>query len=100
MLVVQIGAYDGISDVHRDVDTVYNLITKKGWQGILVEPNPEAFAKLKVNYSGYNNVQLFQLAIANWTGTATFFVCEDMAQASSLDRTILSRNNYHDGKTV
>ena len=60
MFVVQIGAYDGVSDVHRDMDTVYDLITKRGWQGTLIEPNPEAFAQLKQNYAGYNNVKLLQ----------------------------------------
>src|SRR5262249_41430054 len=39
---LQIGAFDG-----RQGDPLYQFITRHHWRGVLVEPMPDAFAKLQ-----------------------------------------------------
>src|SRR5271165_1303468 len=45
---VQIGAYDGY-----DCDPIQKFIRRYGWNGILVEPQPDAFEKLRQNYENF-----------------------------------------------
>ena len=42
---LQIGAFDG-----RQNDPLYQFITRYHWRGVLVEPMPDAFAKLQEAY--------------------------------------------------
>lgn len=42
----------------------------KGWKGVLVEPSPKAFAKLKALYKGYKGFYPYQAAITNRNGKA------------------------------
>src|SRR5687768_133577 len=45
---IQIGAYDGV-----EADPIRSLVLDSdSWQGILVEPQPDAFERLRQNYKG------------------------------------------------
>jgi hypothetical protein len=46
---VQVGAFDGVSDY-----PTYPLIEKHGLQGILVEPQRDAFERLRANYAHFD----------------------------------------------
>src|SRR5579859_5236379 len=56
--VVQIGANDGITS-----DPVFDFIKRYRWSGLLVEPLPDIFARLRDNYREARNVILVNSAI-------------------------------------
>jgi hypothetical protein len=57
---VQIGANDGILN-----DPMYKFVLKNSRRvtGYLLEPVPEIYEKLKLNYSAFSNFKFFNLAI-------------------------------------
>ncbi|MEB3242654.1 MAG: FkbM family methyltransferase [Cyanobacteriota bacterium] len=58
---VQIGANDGMFG-----DPLRPYILSKGWRGVLVEPQPNVYEKLKANYAGYDHQLEFEnLAISD-----------------------------------
>lgn len=65
---VQIGSNDGKQD-----DPLYNYITKQKWEGILVEPVPYLFEKLKLTYKNYPHLHFENSAIAKENGSSTFY---------------------------
>ena len=65
---VQIGANDGLT-----VDPIRRFILKYGFRGVLVEPQPDVFQKLKSNYSGAQNLQFANVAIARTSGTVSMY---------------------------
>jgi len=69
---VQIGAYDG-----KDSDPLHGFIEKFGWNGILVEPQPEAFARLKCNYAGRKGLVFENAAIAGGEGLVPMYRLKD-----------------------
>jgi FkbM family methyltransferase len=65
---LQIGAHDGVDD-----DPIHPLVTRYGWQGLLVEPQPDVFAQLVRNYHGVPRLDFANAAIADHDGTATLY---------------------------
>lgn len=61
---VQIGAMDGVS-----FDPIHPLVTELGWSGLLVEPLPDHFDRLKANYAGVEGLRFENCAVADHTGT-------------------------------
>lgn len=61
--VIQIGANDGVSN-----DPIRRFILKYGFRGVLVEPQPEVFARLQRNYSGTPGLVFENAAIARQDG--------------------------------
>lgn len=59
---VEFGAYDGKSD-----SNTWNLIHNRGWKGVLIEPLPDAFQKLKKNCEGLPDVYCFDEPVG-WEG--------------------------------
>jgi FkbM family methyltransferase len=62
--VVQIGAHDA-----TQLDPIRRYITTRGWRGILVEPIPDVFERLKQTYAGTPGLVFENVAIAEMTGT-------------------------------
>lgn len=94
---LQIGAFDGVSG-----DPIYPLIEKHRLRGILVEPQSDAFERLKVNYSrfGPERFQFFNAAIADHNGTAPLYRIKAEArgpewlhQIASFDRNVVLRHS-------
>lgn len=92
---LQIGVFDGVSG-----DPIYPLIEKHRLRGILVEPQHDAFDRLKVNYSrfGPEAFVFFNAAIADHNGTAPLYRIKPEArgpewlhQIASFDRKVLLR---------
>ncbi len=69
---VQIGAFDGISG-----DPLHAHVTRYGWRGILVEPQPRYFEALQHTYAGYEELELVQAAIAEASGEAELYTLEN-----------------------
>lgn len=60
---VQIGAMDGVS-----FDPIFPVVKGNGWHGVLVEPMPDMFEKLKANYAGCEGLSFVNGAVADYDG--------------------------------
>jgi FkbM family methyltransferase len=65
---IEIGANDGTQG-----DPLHPLILSRGWRGIMVEPHPEAFARLRQNYGGVDGIALENVAISDTDGRRPFY---------------------------
>ena len=65
---VQVGSNDGEHD-----DPLRPLILADGWTGVMVEPVPYVFERLRRNYRGRPGIQLVNAAIGDHDGDAEFF---------------------------
>lgn len=54
-----IGAFDGKG--HSNTRKLFEA----GWNGVLVEPDPNSFARLQANYANCKNIKLIQTAVGN-----------------------------------
>ena len=85
---VQIGAFDGVSN-----DFLAPFVRRGLLQGLMVEPEPFAFAQLEANCGDRTGVQLSQLAVARESGAVRMHrvkpefhhLHEAAAQLTSLD---------------
>jgi FkbM family methyltransferase len=57
---VQVGANDGVTD-----DELYPIVLERGWRGLVIEPQPEAFSRLQKNYEGVPGITFENLAISS-----------------------------------
>jgi len=65
---VQIGAHDGVSH-----DPLRSLILKYHLRGLLVEPLPDVFVRLKANYASEPQLVFDNVAIAKESGEVSLF---------------------------
>jgi FkbM family methyltransferase len=67
---IEIGAYDGVAgDPIRPL-----VVAKSGWQGVLVEPQPDIFVKLQQNYRHQAaRLTFLNAAISDRTGGMDFY---------------------------
>lgn len=72
---VNIGANDGIADTPG----IRILLGNRNWKGLLVEPVPYCFAKLKDNFSDSERFMLEQVAIGPAKGRTVFYYVEQSA---------------------
>jgi FkbM family methyltransferase len=93
---LQIGAFDGIGDDH-----LYQLVTKHRLRGILVEPQPDAFAQLEKLYGEQSQLTLLQAAISDREGTRDLY-CQrgEASMAASFDRAHLLRHGIPDDEII
>jgi FkbM family methyltransferase len=93
---LQIGAFDGDGD-----DDLRQLIVQHHLRGVLVEPQPAAFARLRHTYHDQPQVVLLQSAIAEEQGTRALYCRRGQASmAASFDREHLKRHGIPDGEIV
>ena len=67
-LFVTVGAYDGLVN-----DPVSRFVRSHDCDGILVEPQPGAYARLCANYSGFPQCKLLNAAIDEVSGSRTLY---------------------------
>jgi len=65
---VQVGANDG-----QACDPIRRFVLKYGFRGVLIEPQPDVFERLKANYKGTPNLRFANVAISRSPGTATLY---------------------------
>ena len=66
---IQIGSNDG-----RHKDPIYEKVKRRGWKGILVEPQEDVFEALKRNYEDEKDDLIFEnSAISDKDGYITFY---------------------------
>lgn len=63
-------------------EPIWEDCKKNKWSGIVIEPIPSVFNKLKENYSYNRNVIALNVAVSDKNGTSNFY--EDGGEASSL----------------
>ncbi len=88
---LQVGAFDGVSG-----DPIYPLIERHALQGIVIEPQKDAFERLKTNYARFPHFQFVNAAIADHDGCSPLFRIKPGAlgpewlhQIASFDRNVL-----------
>jgi FkbM family methyltransferase len=65
--VVQVGVHDGTA-----IDPLRDELLRRPWRGILLEPVPYVFERLRANYGRYDRLILENAAIADEDGTRDF----------------------------
>jgi FkbM family methyltransferase len=65
---IEIGANDG-----RQGDPLRRTILASRWRGIMVEPQPDAFGRLRLNYAENERVILENVAITDHDGRVAFY---------------------------
>jgi FkbM family methyltransferase len=85
---LQIGAYDGKSD-----DDLRDLVVQYGLRGVLIEPQPAAFDRLRETYRDQPQVTLLQAAIGESGGVRDLFCRRgDASMAASFEAQHLRRH--------
>ena len=85
---MQIGAFDGVKN-----DDLHALIRRHRLRGVLIEPQPAAFAALQQNYRDQPQVALLNVAIDAEPGTRTLYIPrEGTSTVASFDRRHLVRH--------
>jgi len=91
---IQVGAFDGLT-----LDPIRKFILRYGWKGVLLEPQKNAFEKLKWNYQDQPQLVFKNVAIANQRTTRTLFTvggsdlpewCQSVA---SFDREVIRKHS-------
>ncbi len=65
---VEIGANDGVNSDH-----LTSFITASEWRGVLVEPLPWVFERLRSNYEGFDGLAFENAAVGDTDGRVPFF---------------------------
>jgi FkbM family methyltransferase len=76
---VQVGANDGVTD-----DDIRPYILRHNWRGVLVEPLPDVFERLKKNYAGVERLEFANCAITEKLGQIEFWRHPSLPQCSGL----------------
>ncbi len=75
---IEIGANDGASHDH-----LRPFILSTSWTGVMVEPVPYLFERLRQNYAGVERVALENSAIADRDGALPFFYLDELEDAAA-----------------
>lgn len=86
---LQIGAHDGLRN-----DPISYYIRKYRWHGLLVEPQPAVFAKLKENYQNVPGLIFENVAIAPQEGTLRLY-CFKNASPNEYATMLASAKRHH-----
>lgn len=93
---LQIGAFDGVGD-----DDLRELIIAHQLRGVLVEPQPAAFARLRETYRDQPQLTFLQVAIAEREGVRELYCRRGKASmAASFDRGHLLRHGISSDEIV
>jgi FkbM family methyltransferase len=96
MTFLQIGAFDGACE-----DDLRELVTTHNLRGVLVEPQPGAFARLQQTYRNQKQVTLLQAAIAETEGTRELYCQRGAASmTASFDKGHLRKHGVRDRDIV
>lgn len=92
---IQIGAFDGIT-----VDPLHKYITRCGWRGVLIEPQPQPAAQLRELYRDNDRIVILQAALDCTSGKRTLFTVESdnvptwVRGMASFQRDNIVKNSY------
>jgi FkbM family methyltransferase len=72
LFFVQIGAFDGVTH-----DRLHKHVHEGAWHGVLVEPQPQYFARLRRNYAGLDGLTFVNAAVDREPGSRQLYSYED-----------------------
>jgi FkbM family methyltransferase len=75
---IDIGANDGVTFSNT------RALAERGWKGVLIEPSPKAYAKLKEVYNGHKGFYLYQYALGSHNGKAMLQESGPLCSASDV----------------
>jgi len=85
---IDLGGNDGVTFSNT------RALALKGWRGVLVEPSPKAYERLKNLYNGHNGIYTYPFAISNHNGTA---ILQESGQlCSAMDVGLVSTFHAHE----
>jgi FkbM family methyltransferase len=76
IIFIQVGSNEGV----MATDPLSHFILKDKWKGILIEPVPYIFEKLKKNYEGRSDLFFENVAISSERKTTEFFIIDGSAE--------------------
>ncbi len=85
---IDFGANDGVTFSNT------RALAERGWKGVLIEPSPRAFDKLKSVYEGHKSIYTYQVAIGGHNGKA--MLQESGPLCSSSDVGLVSTFHNHE----
>jgi FkbM family methyltransferase len=85
MTFIEIGANDGV-----DFDPLRPYIERYGLRGLLVEPQPSVFERLKLNYTGVTTVSFENCAIGSEEGTLKLYYAKVDGEKQDFATTLAS----------
>jgi FkbM family methyltransferase len=94
-IFVQIGAYDGIS-----TDPLHKYITRCGWKGVMLEPQPGAANELRKLYKDNKGIVVLEAALDHHRGTRSLYTVESkkipkwVGGMASFDREHILKHDY------
>jgi FkbM family methyltransferase len=86
---LQIGAHDGVS-----YDPIHEYVGRFHWRGLLVEPQPAVFEKLRENYAGEKQLLFENSAIAPRDGTLDLHCFENASAEDHASMLTSTRKHY------
>jgi FkbM family methyltransferase len=86
---LQIGAHDGVS-----YDPIHSYVRRFHWKGLLVEPQPAVFQKLKENYRDEKQLLFENSAIAQRDGTLELHCFENANAEDHASMLTSTRKHY------
>src|SRR5262245_47914808 len=90
-------------------DPIHFLVRKYGWCGVLLEPDPQLFERLKENYSGVDGPILVNAALSPINGKTTFYRirvdekmpnCARYSEASVAKSSFPTKTTYQKSKPI
>jgi len=95
MFFLQIGAFDGVSN-----DPIHHHVVKHGWRGVLIEPQPWAYERLKETYKDCSGLVIRNVAISDQGSKRELFVLDTenpkaphwAGQVASFDRATITKH--------
>lgn len=84
--VLQVGANDG-----RTGDPLFEFIQRYRWNGLLIEPQPSVFKRLRESYLDHPQLILENLAVARQNGTLPIYTVKGSNQLATFDRKTLEK---------
>lgn len=76
IVFIQVGSNEGL----MPTDPLSSLILKDCWKGILIEPVPSIFEKLKQNYANQPNLYFENVAISDSRKVCDFYIVDEKAE--------------------
>lgn len=89
LFFLQIGAHDGLT-----FDPLHAYVRRHHWRGLLVEPQPAVFQKLRENYAGEPQLLFENSAIAAQDGTLDLHVFEGADASDHASMLASTRRHY------
>jgi len=92
---VQVGAYDGVS-----TDPLHKYITRCGWRGVMLEPQPRPASQLRALYADNPGIVVMQVAVDRERRQRSLYTVEsdDLPKwaggMASFDRAHIEKHDY------